>query len=68
VRDPEEEFATQALLCTDLEADPDKILSWSVMRWQIEVTLREVRRHLGFEPQRQWSELALRRTTLALLG
>ena len=41
---------------------------WFVMRWQLEVTFQEVRRHLGFETQRQWSELAIRRTTPALLG
>jgi hypothetical protein len=68
VRDPEGKFKTQALLCTDLRADPKKILSWFVMRWQLEVTFQEVRRHLGFESQRQWSELAIRRTTPALLG
>jgi hypothetical protein len=39
-----------------------------VMRWQLEVTFQEVHRHLGFETQRQWSELAIRRTTPALLG
>src|ERR671910_769996 len=68
VRDPQGDFKTQALLCTDLGADPQKILSWFVMRWQLEVTFQEVRRHLGFETQRQWSELAIRRTTPALMG
>ena len=68
IRDPEGKFKTQALLCTDLEVDPEKILSWYVMRWQLEVTFQEVRKHLGFETQRQWSELAIRRTTPALLG
>ena len=68
VRDPQGEFKTQALLCTDLEADPQKIVSWFVMRWQLEVTFQEVRRHLGFETQRQWSDLAIQRTTPALLG
>ncbi len=68
IRDPEGEFKTQALLCTDLDADPEKIVCWFVMRWQLEVTFQEVRRHLGFETQRQWSELAIRRTTPALLG
>jgi DDE superfamily endonuclease len=68
IRDPRGEFKAQALLCTDLQADPEKILSWFVMRWQLEVTFQEVRRHLGFETQRQWSELAIRRTTPALLG
>ena len=38
------------------------------MRWQLEVTFQEVRRHLGFETGRQWSEMAIRRTTPALLG
>ncbi len=68
VRDPRGRFKTQALLCTDLEADPGKVLSWFVMRWQLEVTFQEVRRHLGFETQRQWSDLAIQRTTPALLG
>jgi DDE superfamily endonuclease len=68
VRDPRGEFKTQALLCTDLQADPERIVCWFVMRWQLEVTFQEVRRHLGFETQRQWSEMAIRRTTPALLG
>ncbi|MBA3473484.1 MAG: hypothetical protein H0T57_09715 [Rubrobacter sp.] len=32
------------------------------------MTFQEVCRHLGVETQRQWSELAIRRTTPALLG
>ena len=68
VRHPQGAFATQALLCTDLGAEPERILSWFVLRWKLEVTFKEVRRHLGVETQRQWSELAIRRTTPALLG
>jgi len=34
----------------------------------METTFQEARRHLGVETQRQWSELAIRRTTPALLG
>jgi hypothetical protein len=68
VRDPEGAFKTQALLCTDLDVDPEQVLRWFVMRWQLEVTFQEMRRHLGFETQRQWSEMAIRRTTPALLG
>ena len=68
VRDPEGGFKTQALLCTDVEADPRKVVSWFVMRWQLEVTFQEVRRHLGFETQRQCSDSAIRRTTPALMG
>jgi hypothetical protein len=68
IRDPEGGFKTQALLCTNLKADPKEIVSWFVMRWQLEVSFQEARRHLGFETQRQWSEMAIRRTTPALLG
>ena len=68
MRDPQEEFAPQGLLCTDLTVEPAQILSWFVLRWQMEVTFQEARRHLGVETQRQWSELAIRRTTPALLG
>lgn len=68
VRDPRGAFATQALLCTDPGAEPERILSWFVLRWQMEPTFQEARLHLGVETQRQWSEKAIRRTTPALLG
>ncbi len=68
VRDPHGQFPTQALLCTDPDAAPEQIVAWFVLRWQLEVTWEEARRHLGMETQRQWSELAIRRTTPALLG
>jgi hypothetical protein len=67
IRHPQGQFETQALLCTDTEALPEQILVWFVRRWQVEVTFEEIRRHLGVETQRQWSELAIRRTTPALL-
>jgi hypothetical protein len=57
VRDPQGEFTTQALLCTDLGASPEQVLRWFVLRWQMETTFQEARRHLGIETQRQWSEL-----------
>jgi hypothetical protein len=68
IRDPENKFAPQALLCTDQNADPTHIIKWFVLRWQVEVTFHEVRTHLGVETQRQWSPLAIVRTTPALLG
>jgi len=68
IRDPRGEFPTQALLCTDLDATAEQIVAWFVVRWQLEVTFHEVRDHLGVETQRQWSELAIRRVTPALLG
>jgi hypothetical protein len=68
VRDVAGEFEPQALLCTDLDADPLVVLGWFVRRWSVEVTFAEVRRHLGVETQRQWSDKAIARTTPALLG
>ena len=68
IRDPRSVFPTQALLCTDLNATPLQIISWFVLRWQLEVTFHEVRAHLGVETQRQWSRQAIQRTTPALLG
>src|SRR3954464_15521092 len=68
VRDPEGEKDPQAFLCTDLDAAPVDILRWFVRRWRVETTFEEARRHLGLETQRQWSDLAILRTTPALLG
>lgn len=68
VRDPSGERDPQAFLCTDLDLEPTAILSRFVFRWRIETTFQEVREHLGVETQRQWSDLAILRTTPALLG
>lgn len=68
IRDPPGVYAPVALLSTDLNAAPHQIVAWFVRRWSIEVTLEEARRHLGVETQRQWSELAILRSTPALLG
>ena len=68
IRDPQGVFAPQALLCTDPSADPTQILEWFVLRWQLEVTSREVRAHPGVETQRQWSDRAIARTTPILMG
>ena len=68
LRDPAGKFPTQALLCTDLDASPEQILAWFVQRWQLEVTFHAMRAHLGMETQRQWTPLAIARTTPALFG
>ncbi len=68
IRDVLGKFKTQALLSTDLEAEPEQILKWFLRRWQIEVTFAESRRHLGLETQRQWSDKAINRTTPSLFG
>jgi hypothetical protein len=67
IHDPKEEFVTQALLCTDLDVQPERIISWFVRRWQMETTFQEVRQRLGFETQRHWSQIAIQRTAPALL-
>jgi DDE superfamily endonuclease len=68
VRDPAGIRKPQAFLCTDLKATPAAILGWYVHRWSMETTFQETREHLGVETQRQWSDLAIARTTPALLG
>ena len=68
LRDPQGRFDPQALLCTDPARQPLQILTWYVRRWQVEVTFREVRDHLGVETQRQWSDRAIARTTPCLLA
>lgn len=68
IRDPKGKFKTQALLSTDLTVKPVQMIKWFVLRWRLEVTLHEVREHLGVETQRQWSDLAILRTTPALLA
>ena len=68
IRDPLGKFDPQALLCTDPAQDPVQVLRWFAQRWQVEVTFREVRDHLGVETQRQWSDKAIARTTPCLLS
>ena len=68
VRDPTGGRDPQAFLCTDLDATPVEILGWFVHRWSIETTFQESRAHLGVETQRQWSDLAIARTTPTLFG
>jgi len=68
VRDPAHEFEPQAFLCTDQAVDLLNVLRFFVRRWSVEVTFAEVRRHLGVETQRQWSDLAIARTTPCLLA
>jgi hypothetical protein len=68
VRDPSGEREPQAFLSTDLTVKPGQILGWFVSRWRMETTFQEARTHLGVETQRQWSDLAILRTTPALLG
>ena len=67
-RDPESKQPDAAYLCTDEDVLPGEILKYVVQRWSMEVTFEEARAHLGLETQRQWSDLAIARTTPVLLG
>ena len=67
-RDPAGRAETRAFVCSDPQQSAAQILTWYAMRWAVEVTFQESRRHLGFESQRQWSDRAIHRTTPLLLG
>jgi DDE superfamily endonuclease len=68
IRDPQGEFAPQALVTTRLAHAPAQVLAWLVRRWTMEGTLEEAGAHLGIETQRQWNDLAIGRTTPALFS
>ena len=67
-RDPEGKLRDEVFATTKLDATPAQIIEWVVMRWSVETTFEEGREHLGLETQRQWSDLAIERTTPCLLG
>jgi DDE superfamily endonuclease len=67
-RDPAGRAETRVFVCSDPARTAAEILTWYAMRWAVEVTFAETRRHLGIETQRQWSDLAIQRTTPLLLG
>jgi hypothetical protein len=68
ITDPSKTLGECVLFATDPQATATQIIEWFVLRWNVEVTFEEVRAHLGFETQRQWSVLAIRRSSPAILG
>lgn len=68
IRDPQGKFASQALLSTNLNHRPEQVVEYFIRRWRVEVTFEEARAQLGIETQRQWSDLAIARTTPILFG
>jgi hypothetical protein len=68
VRCPEDNFEPAAFFCSETTATPEQMVVWVSLRWNIEVTFEELRAHLGFETQRQWSDRAIERTTPSLFG
>ncbi len=67
-RDPAGRAETRVFVCSQPQNSAAQILTWYAMRWSVEVTFAESRRHLGVETQRQWSDLAIQRTTPLLFG
>lgn len=68
IRDPKKEYKPIAIACTNLELSALDITAHYISRWSCEVTFEEARAHLGIETQRQWSDLAILRTTPCLLA
>ena len=56
------------LVSNDAALSADEMIGYFVPRWSIETTFALVRAHLGVETQRQWSDLAISRTTPVLMG
>ncbi len=67
-RDPDGKLEPKSYFCTDQSQSPVEVLGSFIKRWTIEVTFEESRAHLGVETQRQWSDLAIERSTPCLLG
>lgn len=58
----------EAFFSTDIKLEPEKIINYFILRWNVEVTFFETRAHLGIETQRQWSDKAIARTTPCLMA
>lgn len=68
IKDPDGLIEPAALLSTNLDLTPSQIINFFIRRWTVEVTFEEVRAHLGVETQRQWSDLAIARSTPILMA
>jgi hypothetical protein len=66
--DPQGGREPRAYFCTDQSLSAVEVVSRFIKRWTVEVTFEESRAHLGVETQRQWSDLAIERSTPCLLG
>jgi DDE superfamily endonuclease len=67
-RDPQGKRPPKALFSTDPTQTAEQIVRTFMNRWSLETTFEESRAHLGIETQRQWSDLAIDRTTPMLFG
>jgi hypothetical protein len=67
-RDPQGKRPPKALFSTDPTQIAEQIVRTFMKRWSLETTFEESRAHLLIETQRQWSDLAIDRTTPMLFG
>jgi hypothetical protein len=67
-RDPQGKRPSKALFSTNQGLTAEQIVRTFMKRWSLETTFEESRAHLGIETQRQWSDLAIDRTTPMLFG
>jgi hypothetical protein len=67
-RDPQGKRPPKALFSTNQTQTAEEIVRTFMKRWSLETTFEESRAHLGIETQRQWSDLAIDRTTPMLFG
>jgi hypothetical protein len=67
-RDPHGKRPPKALFSTNQTQAAEQIVRTFMKRWSLETTFEESRAHLLIETQRQWSNLAIERTTPLLFG
>jgi hypothetical protein len=67
IHDPSGQKEPRAFICTNQHNQARTIILTFIQRWSLEGTFEEARAHLGIETQRQWSDLAIERTTPLLL-
>ena len=67
-RDLKGERDARAYFSTAQDQSGLSIIIDFMKRWCVEVTFEESRAHLGIETQRQWSDMAIERTTPCLFG
>ena len=68
VRDPKGKLRPRAYFSTQPSDSAREMVVEFIKRWSIEATFEESRAHLGIETQRQWSDLAIERSTPCLFG
>ncbi len=67
-RDPSGKRPAKAIFSTDPSQPAEQLVLDFMKRWSLEVAFEESRAHVGIEAQRQWSDLAIERSTPQLFG